>query len=284
MVIASVHCDAPIGTTVKCHNISTLTIPTVTSIRQQPLAVSDDTLSATEVKHSSFQPKKTDLAIAFLTALGLPLFLGYTYSLTGAVLPMFVYYVVFSWVIVKWRRGRLDYGIRREPIWVKVRRSATPLFFVILALQLLLVVASYVTVIRVSPIDTLGWLATLLLWAPVNAMSEQLIWLYTFDSYADYCNAGRKRTAMIAIGTMLYLSLIGLVHVFFWGKFLLGSTYAFFWTEIFLPIQFVIPIGYVFLYRQTKSMWPIAGIHFLLDFTPVLFSGYSMIPFLLSPV
>ncbi len=255
----------------------------MTSIRQQPDAASGETLSGIEGRQPSFQPKRADLAIALFAALGLPLLLGYTYSLIGALVPMFIYYVIFSWVIVKWRRGRLDYGIEREPIWRKVKRSATPLFFVVLALQLVLVMASYATVIRVSSVNTLGWLATLLLWAPANAMSEQLIWLYTFDSYADYYDAGRKRTAMIAIGTLLYLSLIGLVHAFFWGKFLLGSTYAFFWTEIFFPIQFMIPIGYVFLYRQTKSMWPIASIHFLLDFAPVLFSGYSILPFLLSP-
>jgi hypothetical protein len=255
----------------------------MTSIRRRPQTLDGETLSGIEGNQPSLQPKKADLIIALFAALGLPLLLGYTYSLTGALVPMFVYYVVFSWGIVKWRRGRLDYGIKREPIWRKLRRFATPLFFTILALQLVLVMASYATVIRVSPVNQLGWLGTLLLWAPVNAMSEQLIWLYTFDSYADYYNAGRKRTAMIAIGTLLYLSLIGLVHAFFWGKFLLGSTYAFFWTEVFFPIQFVIPIGYVFLYRQTKSMWPIAGIHFLLDFAPVLFSGYSMIPYLLTP-
>jgi hypothetical protein len=240
-------------------------------------------LSGIEMMRPSFRPRRPDLVIALFAAVGLPLLLGYTYNVSGAMIPMLIYYVVFCWGIVKWRRGRLDYGIERGSVWRKLKRCATPLFFAILALQIVLVMASYATVIRVSPVNQLGWLVTLFIWAPVNAMSEQLIWLYAFDSYADYYVNGRKRVAMIAIGTLLYLSLIGLVHVFFWGKFLLGSTYAFFWTEIFLPIQFVIPIGYVFLYRQTRSMWPIAAIHFLLDFAPVLFSGYSILPYLLIP-
>ena len=240
-------------------------------------------LSSTEMVRPSFRPGRPDLVIALFAAVGLPLLLGYTYDVSGALIPMLIYYVVFCWGIVKWRRGKLDYGIKRGPLLSKVKRCATPLFFTILALQVVLVMASYATVIRVSPVNQFGWLVTLFVWAPVNAMSEQLIWLYTFDTYANYHVNGRKRVAMAAIGTLLYLSLIGLVHAFFWGKFLLGSTYAFFWTQIFFPIQFIIPIGYVFLYRQTKGMWPIAVIHFLLDFAPVLFSGYSILPYLLIP-
>lgn len=242
--------------------------------------ISGDELNKNGSVTPSFEPDRADLAIALFAALGMPLLLRYVYDLTGALLPLFVYYVVFCWGIVRWRRGRLDYRAERLTTRSQLRGLFTRLFFVLLSLQVVLVVASWVTLIRFFPVDTFGWVTTLAIWAPINAFAEQLIWLYVFDAYALCFKSGRGRTAMIGIGTLLYLTLIGLIHAVFWGEFLLGSAYVFPWTETFFLIQFIIPIGYVFLYRQTRSMWPIAIIHLLLDFTGVLFSGYSILPYL----
>jgi hypothetical protein len=85
----------------------------------------------------------------------------------------------------------------------------------------------------------------------------------------------------VFIGGALYIALIGLIHALFWGKFLLGSSYMFPFTQLFIIIQFIMPIGYIFLYRRTGSMWPIGIIHLYLNITGVLFSGYSILPYLL---
>ena len=143
-------------------------------------------------------------------------------------------------------------------------------------------ITSWFTLIRIDPLNPVGWILTLTIWAPMNAFSEQLIWLYTFDSFAEFYKEGRKRSAMILIGGGLYIALIGLIHALFWGKFLLESSYVFGFTQVFFIIQFIMPIGYVFLYRGTGSMWPVGIIHLLLNVTGVLFSGYSILPYLVT--
>lgn len=219
--------------------------------------------------------------LAITSALVLPLVAGYLFDFTGALLSMFIYYCVFAILIVRWRRGSLDYKIHWGKIREQFRNYLTPLFGVLFILQTILVIISWFTLIRFEVLNPIGWIMTLIVWAPINAFSEQLIWLYTFDSFAEYYKEGRKRTVMVFIGGVLYLMLIGMIHVLFWAKFLLGSNYLFIFTELFFIIQFIIPIGYILLYRRTGSMWPLGIIHVYLNITGVLFSGYSILPFLL---
>ncbi|MBE0527235.1 MAG: hypothetical protein IH631_09850 [Candidatus Thorarchaeota archaeon] len=149
-------------------------------------------------------------------------------------------------------------------------------------LQGIVVISSWFTLVRKGIVDPIGWILTLVIWAPINAFAEQLIWLYTFDSFAEYYKEGRKRSSMMVIGGLLYITLIGIIHALFWAKFLLESNYVFLFTEVFFIIQFIMPIGYIFLYRRTGSMWPIGIIHLFLNLTGILFSGYSIIPYLLT--
>ncbi len=228
-----------------------------------------------------YQPKSLDLILAITSALVLPLVAGYLFDFTGALIPMFIYYGIFAILIVRWRRGSLDYKFQRGKIREQFRSYATPLFGVLFILQTILVIISWFTLIRFEILNPIGWILTLLIWAPINAFSEQLIWLYTFDSFAEYYKEGRKRKVMVFIGGALYIMLIGMIHVLFWAKFLLESNYLFIFTELFFIIQFIIPIGYIFLYRRTGSMWPLGIIHFYLNFMGILFSGYSILPFLL---
>jgi hypothetical protein len=148
-------------------------------------------------------------------------------------------------------------------------------------LQTVLVIISWFTLVRTTPLDPIGWILTLVIWVPINAFSEQLIWLYTFDSFAEYYREGSKRSVMVFLGGALYIALIGLIHALFWGKFLLESNYVFLFTEVFFITQLIVPIGYIFLYRRTGSMWPLGIIHAYLNLTGVLFSGYSIFPYLL---
>ncbi len=194
---------------------------------------------------------------------------------------MAMYYGLFAILIVRWRRGSLNYELQKGNLKTQFKSYVTPLFIVLFILQGVLVVTSWFTLVRRGFLDPIGWVLTLLIWAPINAFAEQLIWVYTFDSFAEFYKEGRKRSIMVIIGGALYLAIIGLIHALFWGKFLLESNYVFGFTQIFFIIQFIIPIGYIFLYRRTGSMWPLGFIHVFLNLTGVLFSGYSILPYLL---
>ncbi len=229
----------------------------------------------------TYHPKSFDLLIAAVAAIVMPLIAGYLFDFSGALIPMTIYYGVFAILIVRWRKGSLDYDIQKGALKAQFRRYLTPLFGFLFILQMILVVILWFTLIRVEAWDFIGWALTLAAWAPINAFSEQLIWLYVFDSYAEYYKEGRRRTVMVFIGGALYIGLIGLIHALFWGKFLLGSSYLFLFTELFFIIQFIIPIGYIYLYRRTGSMWPLGIIHLFINLAGVLFSGYSILPYLL---
>jgi len=231
--------------------------------------------------YENYSPKSLDLLIAAIAALMMPVIAGYLFDITGALLPMAIYYGLFAVLIVRWRRGSLGYSIDKHNMKGQFRAYLTPLFGMLFFLQTLLVIISWFTLVRMGFLDPIGWILTLVIWAPINAFSEQLIWLYTFDSFAEYYKEGRKRTVLVFIGGALYIALIGMIHALFWGKFLLESNYIFLFTELFFIIQLIIPIGYIFLYRRTGSMWPVGIIHAFLNLTGVLFSGYSILPYLL---
>jgi len=231
--------------------------------------------------YDNYNPKPLDLILAVIAALAMPIFVGYLFDIIGALIPLGIYYGVFAVLIVRWRKGSLDYEIQRDNLRAQFRSYLTPLFVVLFLLQGILVITSWFTLVRTGFLDPIGWLLTLVIWAPINAFAEQLIWLYTFDSFAEYYKEGRKRSVMVFIGGGLYIALIGLIHALFWGKFLLESNSIFPFTQIFFLIQFIMPIGYIFLYRRTGSMWPIGLIHVFLNLTGVLFSGYSILPYLL---
>jgi len=236
---------------------------------------------ASDFIYESYKPKSLDLLLAVIAALLMPITAGYLFDTTGALIPMAIYYGLFAILIVRWRRGNLGYGINRDDLRGQFRSYLTPLFGMLFFFQTILVVISWFTLVRTGLLDPVGWILTLAIWAPINAFSEQLIWLYTFDSFAEYYKKGRKRSVMVIIGGALYIALIGMIHALFWGKFLLESNYIFLFTEAFFLIQLIIPIGYIFLYRRTGSMWPVGIIHVFLNLTGVLFSGYSILPYLL---
>ena len=229
----------------------------------------------------NFQPTYLDLILATLAAIGLPFAAGYLFNATGALIPLILYYGVFCWVIVRWRRGAVGYEIRRGEIREQLASYLSSIFVFILALQLILVGFEFITFQRVSVFNILGWIVTLAIWAPLNAFSEQLIWIYTFDSYAEFFKEGSKRKVMIAIGGLLYIALISLIHLLFWILFLPEGQYVFPFSELFVPIQTMIAIGYIFLYRKSKSMWPLGIIHVMINLTAIALSGYSILPVLL---
>ena len=229
----------------------------------------------------NFQPTYLDLVLATLAAIGLPFAAGYLFNVTGVLIPLFLYYGVFCWAIVRWRRGAVGYEINRGNIRQQFAGYVSTIFIVVLILQLILVGFEFITFQQVSTFNLLGFIVTLIVWAPLNAFSEQLIWIYAFDSFAEFFKEGPKRKVMIAIGGLLYVVLISLIHLLFWILVLPEGQYVFPFSELFVPIQTLIAIGYIFLYRKSKSMWPLGIIHVLINITAIGLSGYSILPVLL---
>lgn len=222
--------------------------------------------------NESFNPNEVDLFLAIGSTFGLPLLASFLLAETGAFLPLSIYYGVFCFGIVKWRKKTLDYHMPDS--------SSLPLFLLVLLVQIGRIISSS---LMYSPLEVstfFGFLLTLILWSPINAISEQLFWIYVYDAFAQYYDTGWKNQIFNGIGLILYLTLVGLIHILFWSKFLFEPNKIFPWYPLFFLFNFVISFSYLLLYRKSDSMVPVAVIHLLTDVSAVYFTRYSIIPYL----
>src|SRR5271157_320829 len=200
-----------------------------------------------------FHATNVDCLIAILIAIGLPIVCGLIYPLTGALLPLILYYGVCCVGVVKWRRGSLEY--RYPQNW------ALLVFFGMIALSVLQQVIGLVFTTPQAYHDLVGVLLTLFIWVPINSCMEQLSWIYCFDAFATRFPDGRKKVSFNVIGVVIMLMLVGLIHAFFWAKFTpaIGTSPSS--IVIFFALQFIITPLYIVLYRKTHSMVPLALVH-----------------------
>lgn len=223
---------------------------------------------------TDFKSTNLDMLLAVLATAGLPLVCGRLYDRTGAALPLFIYYGLFCVALVKWRKGTLDY---RWP-----RKLVTPLFAGLCVIQLFIFYTSSKIVIPVAGFSPAGLMATLAVWAPLNAFTEQLLWLYVYDSFANRFADRTRRIIFSGLGIVFYWGVIALIHILFWSKFMMAfNTTAPFW-QIFMGLQYPLTIGYIIIYRKTGSMYPVALLHLFQDVTGVLLARYSIIPYLIK--
>ena len=220
-----------------------------------------------------FRATNLDCFLALAIAFGLPVACGLLYPLTGAIVPLVLYYGLCCIGVVKWRRGTLEY--RRPKTW------ALPIFLMMIAMQLVQQVISLVLVQPVPNPDTIGVLISLVVWAPLNALMEQLSWIYCYDAFASRFAKKNHKIVGNIIGFILMLSLVGLIHILFWAKFTpaYSTTSSFF--LVFTVLQFVTTGLYIVLYRRVQSMIPLALVHIVSDVGLVLVPGFSILPFLL---
>lgn len=61
-------------------------------------------------------------------------------------------------------------------------------------------------------------LVAALLWAPLNAATEQILWMYIFE--AGDLFPEKFRIAFRRVGLALFAAFVGLIHTGFWVKFL----------------------------------------------------------------
>ncbi len=111
---------------------------------------------------------------------------------------------------------------------------------------------------------------------------EQILWIYVFDSIAfrfPQDNPKKKKIGII-IGIILTFTLVGVIHVVYWPKFLMEIEIISPWFQFFMAIQFLSTTGYIVMYKKTKSMLPSAILHLIIDVSAVLIAQYSIIPYL----
>jgi hypothetical protein len=216
-----------------------------------------------------FRATNLDLVLALVATFLLPVACYLLLNTTGALLPLLLYYGVFCVGVVLWRKGSLDYA--RPVTW------ALPLFLLLLAVQLISQLGGALTIVPRND-DLLGVALTLLIWVPMNALAEQLLWVYIFDAFETRWTERRKRLVGGLIGVFLTVVFVGFIHALFWGRFLPSFENVAPWSQIFFASQFVLTIGYLFLYRRTGSMVPIFLIHIIADATLVLGAMYSILP------
>ncbi len=217
----------------------------------------------------TFRATDLDLLLALAATFLLPLACSVLLDATGALLPLALYYGAFCVLLVRWRKGTLDYV--RPVTWV------LPLFAVLLAVQVVGQVAALMTIVPRHD-DAMGVLLTFIIWVPLNAFSEQLLWVYIYDAFETRWQARGKRIVGGLLGMLLAVMFVGLIHALFWGSFLPEFRSTFPWFQVFFTAQTVMTIGYVLLYRRTGSMIPLFLLHIIADAALVLGGMYSMVP------
>jgi len=221
------------------------------------------------VDRLKFRASNLDLALALIATFLLPVACWLLLEWSGALLPLILYYGVFCIAIVLWRKKSLDY--------VRPVNWAIKLFVALLIIQIVTQIAAYLTIVPVND-PWQGVLLTLIIWVPINAAMEQILWVYIFDAFETRWTERRKRFIGGVIGMILSIMFVGLIHALFWGKFLPSFESIAPWSQIFFIAQFIITPGYLLLYRRTGSMWPIFAIHIISDAMLVLGAMYSIIP------
>ena len=216
-----------------------------------------------------FRSANFDLLLATAIALGLPLAAEMLLLLSGgAAVSLLLYYGVSCVLIVRWRKGTLDYRWPRRWPW--------RLFVACLLVPLALIAINWGAFADLQA-PLFGFLITLFGWSTLNAAMEQLAWFYVLDAWRNRWKSGPLRLIGLVVGIILLVILVALIHILFWARFLpLAQPTPWSWAAI--PLNFVLTGAYAALYYQSRSMWPVFVIHAFADVQLVLLAHYSILP------
>lgn len=226
---------------------------------------------------ATFRPTALDLLLAVVLAIVIPFAAAALLTRTGgALLPLALYYGVACLVVPLWRRGALGYGRPRRWPW--------ELFLPALLLPFALAALDWPN--RVLPgtsaaaaTATSGVLLTALIWAPLNALLEQVGWFYVLDAWRLRWQTGLPRIAGTVVGILLTLAFIALIHILFWAKFLpAGSEAGGTLLLVGQALNLLLIVAYWWLWQRSGSLWPTFVIHLLVDLQLVLIPWYSILP------
>lgn len=223
-----------------------------------------------DITSELWKPNKVDLGLSVGLALLLPLLAQFLYAQMGAFVPMLIYYGL-AWGVVKWRRGSTGY-------FNKFPTRIPTFFYINVGVILLCLVCAYFAPILHPDQDWRGILLTALIWAPVNAATEQLLWIYIFEAWDLYPE--KPSGSFRIVGLLLFSVFVGLIHVMFWVSFLhtVDSTQVL--GIFFVLLTTVSGFLHLLVWRQSNQMVFTFIPHFLLNLFPLFWTYYSIVPFL----
>ncbi|MHA1513777.1 MAG: hypothetical protein ACTSRJ_06945 [Candidatus Hodarchaeales archaeon] len=193
---------------------------------------------------------------------------------------MILYYGA-AWGISIWRRGNSGYSLKTKVL--------IPRAFVVnlILIGLALVFAFLARNMDLIPNST-GALITGLVWVPINAASEQLLWIYLFDSWDLYNPSKSQYSARNQVwmkkivGIILFTVFVGTIHTMFWVNFLETVTVNNAIGIIFIMLTTLSGYVHILAWRESNNMVYTFIPHFLLNLFPLFWTGYSILPFLIK--
>jgi hypothetical protein len=226
-------------------------------------------LSENDIK-TPWSPSKPDLVFSIIITILLPFLAQFLYLKTGAFIPMVLYYGI-AWGIVKWRRGSTGYF---NQLPKKIPKS----FYFSVGVILLCLICAYYARIITTPKDITGIILTAIFWATINAATEQLLWIYIFESWDLY--PSQKPRIFRIIGLILFSAFVGLIHTMYWIQFLHTVDSSMTIGIIFVLLTTVSGFLHLIVWRKSNHMIFTFIPHFLLNLIPLFWTNYSIIPFL----
>lgn len=223
-----------------------------------------------------WKPQTFDLILSVLFAIGFPFLAQILYLTTGALVPMLIYYAI-AWGISKWRRGSTGY-------FTKLKGKPPIAFFVNLGVVIISLVFAYYARVVVVDVNIVGVILTGLIWATINASSEQILWIYIFeawDLHPSRTKENKKNLLYSIIGLILFTSFVGLIHVMFWVNFLHVVDSQTIFGIIFVFLTTVSGFLHLVVWRKSNQMIYTFIPHFILNLIPLFWTGFSIIPYLL---
>ena len=239
----------------------------------------DDELAKSE-DENQFKANYIDVIIATLIALGLPISCRLIQQEIGALIPLLMYYGCCIF-IVRIRRGTFTYNIPKNNKYYWICSLFIPLLIIVAAQQVIVY-----NIVIVSEHHGYDWLGTLLIWCPLNASLEQLLWMYIYDAFAciyieRFNESKLVKYTLNIIGLIMSLAFVGMIHALFWTNFLMEfDQNQSPWYQIFLGIKFLTIFGYIVIFKITDSATPLFLLHIITDANSVIAAKYSILPFL----
>lgn len=216
-----------------------------------------------------FTSTNVDLLWATVIALGFPFLATQLLAITGgAATSLLLYYGVCSLLIVRWRKGTLDYRWPKPWPWTW--------FLLSIPVPLALAATNWGTP-PVGNASTAGFLITLIGWSLLNGAVEHLSWFYVLDAWRNRWSTGALRWVGLTVGIILLLVFVALIHALFWVQFLPAAEPSP-WAWAALPLNVLLTGTYALLYYRSRSMWPVLVIHTLADIQLVALTYYSILP------
>jgi len=224
--------------------------------------------------YKSWNPDKLDLGLAAGIAVFLPLVAGFLYDRTGAFLPLLLYYGL-AWGLVKWRRGTIGY------------RNAFPAkpplaFYLNIGIIFGCLICAWLSPIINPSLQPLGMLLTALVWAPLNAATEQILWIYIFEAWDLY----PKKVVIVwrVIGLVWFSTFVGLIHTSFWVQFLHTVQGGTLFGTLFIVLTSLSGFLHLLVWRQSRQMVFTFIPHLILNLVPIFWTHYSILPYLLRGI